>query len=116
MEFPVSGAVSDVDEQVCDYENSYVFVGAVHGVLLRSASPTDGLTSTDHEGHRRLIFRMTALIIGGVSALALLALPFIALLKGDATFATGFLDRHIPYLVALVMALLGGAVLKQILK
>ena len=38
MEFLVSGAVNDVDKQVCDYENGYVFVGAVHGVLLRSDS------------------------------------------------------------------------------
>ena len=42
MEFLVSGTVNDVDEQVCDYENSEVFVGAVHGVLLRSASPDGG--------------------------------------------------------------------------
>jgi hypothetical protein len=42
VEFPVSGAVNDVDQQLCDYENSTVFVGAVHGVLLRSDSPADG--------------------------------------------------------------------------
>ena len=37
----MSGTVNDVDEQVCDYESSYVFVGAVHGVLLRSDSSAD---------------------------------------------------------------------------
>ena len=42
MEFLVSGAVNDVDEQVCDYENSHVLVGAVHGVLLTSDSPGGG--------------------------------------------------------------------------
>lgn len=74
------------------------------------------LTAADHDGHRKLIFRMTALIIGGVAALGLLSLPLIGLLKNDAAFSTAFLDRHIPYLVALVMALLGGAGLRQILK
>ena len=42
MEFSVSGAVKDVDEQVCDDENSYVFAGVVHGVLLRSGWLGDG--------------------------------------------------------------------------
>jgi len=42
VEFPVSGAVNDADEQVCDDENSYEFVGAVHGVLVKSDSPGDG--------------------------------------------------------------------------
>ena len=42
MEFLVSGAVNDADEQVCDYENSCEYVGAGHGVLLKSDSPGDG--------------------------------------------------------------------------
>jgi hypothetical protein len=42
VEFLVSSAVNDVDEQVRDYENSTVFVGAVQGDLLMSDSPADG--------------------------------------------------------------------------
>jgi len=38
VEFPVSSAVDDVDQQVREHENSYVFVGAVHPVLVKSDS------------------------------------------------------------------------------
>ena len=42
MEFPVSSAMDDVDGQVHEDENGYVFVGAVHGVFMRSSSADGG--------------------------------------------------------------------------
>ena len=49
-------------------------------------------------------------------AIILLSLPVIALVKGEKDFVAAFLDRHMPYLVALTAAFLGGAGLRQILR
>ncbi len=46
MEFPVSSAMDDVDGQVREDENSQVFVGAFHGVFVRSNSPDGNLDGT----------------------------------------------------------------------
>jgi len=42
VKLPVSSAVNDVYEEVCGDEDSYVFVGSIHGVLGRSESHGNG--------------------------------------------------------------------------
>ncbi len=46
MEFPVSSAVDDVDQQVREHENSYIFVGAIHCVFVKPDARDDSKTNS----------------------------------------------------------------------
>jgi hypothetical protein len=74
------------------------------------------LKSSETEGGRRLTLRMTALIIAAFLATILLSIPVIALFQGQHDFVSTFLERHMPYLIALAGAFLGGLGVKNILR
>jgi hypothetical protein len=68
------------------------------------------------EGKRRLILRMTAIIVGALLFFILLAMPLVALIRGDSAFVNSFLEHHMAYLVSIVLAIIGGAGLKGLFK
>lgn len=74
------------------------------------------LDGSKTEGGRRLKLRMTALIIGALLFFTLLLMPVLALIRGDTAFVNSFLEHHMPYLVAIVLAIVGGAGLKDLFK
>ncbi|MGH8248728.1 MAG: hypothetical protein ACREUU_20145, partial [Gammaproteobacteria bacterium] len=74
------------------------------------------LSWLDREGGRKFKFRMAGLILGAIFFFGLLVLPMVALWKGDMAFVNAFLDRHMPYLIALIAALIGGLGLKELFK
>jgi uncharacterized integral membrane protein len=80
-----------------------------HLTAFLSHDSDNRLTASDREGKRRLIFKFWSLAAGTSIVLALISLPIIALAREDDSFTVIFLDRHMPYIVAILTALLGGA-------
>ncbi|MEX0751603.1 MAG: hypothetical protein WD073_01580 [Xanthobacteraceae bacterium] len=67
-------------------------------------------------GQKSHTFRMTALLVVAILAAIMLAIPLVALARGDMPFVKEFLDRYLTQIILVALALLGGGKLFDLLK
>lgn len=87
-----------------------------HITQYLTADSTNRFRAHEASSGRAHTFRMTALIIGSIIALLILAIPLVALARGDMTFVSAFLDKYIQQIIIVALALLGGGKLFDIFK
>jgi hypothetical protein len=81
-----------------------------------TADSSNRLSAHEARSKRNHIFRMTALCIGGGLSVMILAMPLVALARGDMGFVTTFLEKYFQQIVIIALALLGGGKLFEIFK
>ncbi len=65
---------------------------------------------------RSHIFRLCALAVATLIALMILAIPLVALARGDMPFVKEFLDKYFQTIIIIILALLGGGKLFDMLR
>jgi hypothetical protein len=67
-------------------------------------------------GKRGHTFRMAVLIAVSLLVALVLAIPLIALIRGDVAFVSSFFDKYFQIIIIVVLALLGGGKLFDLVR